>query len=79
LGQVLRNLSFVIATVALVMGVHGAQWLRDVFSFDLGFRLERMSIPLLSMNAALMALACLLFLAGFALADGTRSRSGVAT
>jgi hypothetical protein len=38
-----------------------------------------MAVPLLSMNAALMALACLLFLVGFALADGTRSRSGVAT
>jgi len=70
----LKNLSFVVATVALVMGVHGTQWLRDFLSFDLAFKLGRtLTIPSSSTNAGLLALACLLFLVSLALAEGASS------
>jgi hypothetical protein len=78
LAQFLKNMSFVIATVALVTGVHGTQWLGHFLSFDLALKLGWMSaIPSSSTSAGLTALACLLFLAGFVLTDRVSSRSGL--
>jgi len=76
----LTNLSFVTATAALLIGVDWAQWLRNFRSVDFGFKLSRMlTDPPLSTSAGLTALACLLFLAGFALTERTSSQADLAT
>jgi hypothetical protein len=80
LARFLKNLSFVVAAVALVKGSPGTQWLRNILSFDLGLRFGgTWAAPFFSTSVGLAALACLLFLVSFALTEGTNSRSDVVT
>jgi hypothetical protein len=79
-AQFLKHLSFVVAIVALVMGVQGTGWFFDILSFGIAFRLDTvLTDPTVAMSAALSALACLLFLIGFALTEGIRTRLALAT
>jgi hypothetical protein len=79
-AQFLKHLSFVVAIVALVMGIQGTGWFFDILSFGVAYRLDKvLTSPDLAMSAGLSALACALFLIGFALTEGRRTRPALAT
>jgi hypothetical protein len=79
-AQFLKHLSFVVAIVALVMGVQGTGWFFDILSLGFAFRLDKvLTSPSLAMSAGLSALACVLFLIGFSLTEGKRTRPALST